>query len=492
MRSDLLTIIKKELRILKRREFLFGILMPILILYAIGNIVGTGVKSTVEEITSRGINITVICADPAPRNLSAFLSVINIINSSQNEEANVYNITLIMSEPVNKTIGELWKSIGEHNLNVSSIIREIREIGEVFSGRPPEEKVRSLLSKGVDVVIYVPENFTWNVLLGKSTSIYTYYKSPEDPFSMFGNIKTGIVNNFIELLGKTLNYFMITRYYPNFPPNFVYSPIVEHPYTYYRGEIISGSPEQVFGAFGAGFIIPMMMFLLAMYATTTAATNMGEEKENKTLETLLTLPIRRRNIVIGKVFGMIIVATAMAIFYMAGLILYMKSLTSSVSEEGEAISISFSSMTNILSPQGIILLGFGIVLTAGIGAMMGLIAGAFSDSVRTASTISSFIIMPLALPAFFFMYVPITSGDPRLYILMLDPFMDPIVIMKGLFAGNIMFCTISVAYLLGVFFVLLYVTASLFNSERVILGGFKKKKRIPKQRFGLGLVRIKI
>ncbi|MCD6156948.1 MAG: hypothetical protein J7J27_01135, partial [Euryarchaeota archaeon] len=148
MRSDLLTIIKKELRILKRREFLLGILMPILILYAIGNIVGTGVKSTVEEITSRGINITVICADPAPRNLSAFLSVINIINLSQNEEANVYNITLIISEPVNKTIGELWKSIEEHNLNVSIIIREIREIGEVFSGRPPEEKVRSLLSKG--------------------------------------------------------------------------------------------------------------------------------------------------------------------------------------------------------------------------------------------------------------------------------------------------------------------------------------------------------
>ncbi|MCD6503286.1 MAG: hypothetical protein DRN30_01790 [Thermoplasmata archaeon] len=490
MRSDLITILKKELRIIKRRDFILGIMMPILILYIIGNIVGTGVKSSVEEITSEGINVIVICADPAPENVNAFLSVLAIINSSQEEGVKIYNIRLVKSAPTNTSIEDLWRSLSEYQDNITALINRIYVIGEVHSGNPPEDIIRNYLSHEADVVIYVPENFTWDVLLGKSTNVYTYYKSPEDPFSMFGNVKSGAINQFITLLGKTLNYFIIAKYYPGFPPNFVYNPIVEHPYTYYKGKIIAGSPEELFGTLGAGFIIPIMMFLLATYATTTAASNMGEERENKTLETLLTLPVRRRNIVIGKVLGMIVVATIMAVFYIFGLVLYMKSLMNSIAEENISI-IGLTGMSDIFTVKGALLLGASIVFTAGIGAMIGLIIGSFSDSVRTASTISSLVVMPLALPAFFFMYVPIRLSDPKLYLLMLDPFMNTIIIMKGLFANNIMICLISISYLLGIFLALLYVTARLFNSERVILGGFKKKS-ILKRSLHMGSVRIKI
>ena len=76
-------------------------------------------------------------------------------------------------------------------------------------------------------------------------------------------------------------------------------------------------------------------------------TSMGLEKENKTLETLLTLPVKRESIILGKMAGAIVVALLMAVVYIGGFNYYMSSFTPPV--EGG---------TNLMQTLGLVMTSF--------------------------------------------------------------------------------------------------------------------------------------
>jgi len=65
-------------------------------------------------------------------------------------------------------------------------------------------------------------------------------------------------------------------------------------------------------------MIPMILMLVIMYSGMMVITSMGMEKENKTMETLLTLPVKRSYIVGGKMAGSALAALIMAVIYMIG------------------------------------------------------------------------------------------------------------------------------------------------------------------------------
>ncbi len=482
MKSDILPMLKKELKILKDRKFIIGIMLPIIILYGIGQTISFGVESSVKEIKESGIKIVLLNADAAPPELS----VVPIIVSASNESG--FRIDVINVSSGNNIVKSKWDEIISDSSDINDIVTKIKSIGELYGDLPNDDLILEYITNA-DFVMYIPCNFTWNVLLGISPYIFTYYKGPEDPFSVFGSVKTDIASNFIKILGKLLNYYVITRYYPDFPPQTIFYPLRTSAYTFYRGEIVNGTPDEVFGTmFGSTFMIPLIGFMLVIYASSTAANSMSEERQNKTLETLLTLPIRRRSIVLGKVFGMIIVSGIMAAFYFVGLVLYMYSLMSAgMTSEGITKMSFISGFSSVFSPAGLILFALSIILTAGIGALIGLIVGSFSEDVRTASTFVSMVTMPLVLPTFIFMYIPIKLESLVTYLVMLDPFVDFMIVLKAVTSENLLIAGVAVVYLIIIFSVLVYFTVRLFESERIIIGGFKKKLG---KSTGLKLVKI--
>ena len=65
--------------------------------------------------------------------------------------------------------------------------------------------------------------------------------------------------------------------------------------------------------------------MIIMMAGGTVISSMALEKENKTLETLLTLPVKRVNIVVGKLGASALVGLLFAVIYMFGMSYYMQS-----------------------------------------------------------------------------------------------------------------------------------------------------------------------
>jgi len=191
LKSDILPILRKELKILKDRKFIIGIMLPIIILYGIGQTISFGVESSVKEIKESGIKVVLLNADVAPPELS----VVPIIVSASNESG--FRIDVINVSSGNSLVKSKWDEIISDSSDINDIVMKIKSIGELYGDLPNDNLILEYITNA-DLVMYIPSNFTWNVLLGISPYIFTYYKGPDDPFSVFGSVKTDIASNFIK------------------------------------------------------------------------------------------------------------------------------------------------------------------------------------------------------------------------------------------------------------------------------------------------------
>ena len=73
----------------------------------------------------------------------------------------------------------------------------------------------------------------------------------------------------------------------------------------FKGKEMSGiSPITISSVMSSqSFIMPLIVMMVIIYAGSIVISSMGSEKENKTLETLLTMPVSRTSIVFGKADG---------------------------------------------------------------------------------------------------------------------------------------------------------------------------------------------
>ena len=99
--------------------------------------------------------------------------------------------------------------------------------------------------------------------------------------------------------------------------------------TEFKGKLMLGiNPGTIASVISnQGLIMPLIVMMVIIYGGSMVINSMGNEKENKTLETLLTLPVSRNSIVMGKLVGATIVGLIMAVIYMIGMGYYMTSFT---------------------------------------------------------------------------------------------------------------------------------------------------------------------
>ncbi len=119
-----------------------------------------------------------------------------------------------------------------------------------------------------------------------------------------------------------------------------------------------------------------------------AATSVAMEKEEKTLETLLTLPMDRLSILLGKLSGSIIVAAVGAVAYMAG---YSYLLSSAMSGVPANLNLDFAALGLTPLFYGYLLLGTSLFVTMLSALALAIIMSAFAEYVRSAQSFVGYI-----------------------------------------------------------------------------------------------------
>lgn len=230
-------------------------------------------------------------------------------------------------------------------------------------------------------------------------------------------------------------------------------------------------------------ILPITIMILLTYSMQIAATSVAMEKEEKTLETLLTVPVDRFSILMGKLSSSAIVAGAGAITYLVGYSYLFSSITSGIPTTGTSIDLAALGLAPTV--LGYVLLGITLFVTLLAGLALAVIMSAFADNVRGATALVGYIYPFIFIPSLALIYIDINVLPAAIRaILFAVPFSQPVIASKAVITGDYLTVALGIIYVAAFTLVVMYIASKLFATEKILtaklrfrrLGSRKTKK----------------
>ena len=308
-------------------------------------------------------------------------------------------------------------------------------------------------------LIEIPSGFSTNM---------TEYKN--------GNIKINATINFygvfsgggiFQEVGSALIDNLVDSFNRKIAPNAMYT----FKSTIIKGEIQKNVDPGTIASLmlSQAIAMPITIMILLTYSMSIAATSVAMEKEEKTLETLLTLPMDRFAILMGKLSGSILVAAVGAVAYMVGFNYYMGSFTANLGATLDLVSLGL-----VPSLFGYLLLGISLFVTLLSALALAVIMSAFSEDVRGAQSLVGNLTPIIIVPALVLMYVDVNALPIALQILLYAlPFSHPIIAAKAVTMGDYVTVVFGIVYVAIFTFVIMYAASRLFATEKILTAKLK-------------------
>ncbi len=228
--------------------------------------------------------------------------------------------------------------------------------------------------------------------------------------------------------------------------------------------------------------LPITVMILLTYAMQIAATSVAMEKEEKTLETLLTMPVDRFAILMGKLTSTIIVAGVAALAIVVGYNYMLGSITASI-QTGVGASIDLVKLGLVPSPLGYGLLGISLFVTLLSALALAVIMSAFSEDVRGAQALVGYIYPLVFIPALALMYVDVNTLPTAIQaVIYAIPYSHPIIASKAVVMGDYTTVILGIIYVASFTLIIMYIASRLFATEKILTAKFrfgKNKKSQP-------------
>ncbi len=243
-----------------------------------------------------------------------------------------------------------------------------------------------------------------------------------------------------------------------------------------KGEVKRGvDPAMLSGLLMSQSIaLPITIMILLTYSVQIAATSVAMEKEEKTLETLLTLPMDRLSILLGKLSGSIIVAAVGAVAYMVG---YSYLLGSAMSGIPANINLDLAALGLTPSFYGYLLLSVSLFVTMLSALALAVITSAFAEDVRSAQSFVGYIYPLIFLPSFALIYLDINTLTLAMRILFYAiPFSHPIIASKAVIMGDYWTAALGIIYVSVFTMVVMYAASRFFATEKILTAKIKFKR----------------
>jgi ABC-2 type transport system permease protein len=296
---------------------------------------------------------------------------------------------------------------------------------------------------------------------------------------MLDSISSGVVEGLIQAVNQGISTKLIQED-SSFDPALVLAPTTRVETTFFKGKEIEGLSSSQLGNMlsSQSIVIPVVVMMLIIMAGASVISSMGLEKENKTLETLLTMPVRRSHIVIGKIVGSALVGMIMAAIYMIGFSRYMSSFQIS--------DINLADFGLALGMQDYLLIGISLFVALLAGLSLCIVLGTFAKNYRSAQTLV-FPITALAMISMFItMFKDFDTIPAVLRILVFAiPFSHPMMAMRALMMDNYSLVIGGIAYTAVFTAIMIAVAVRIFNSDRLLTGSVQKRGAWGKLGWGL-------
>ncbi|MDT8433676.1 MAG: ABC transporter permease [Anaerosomatales bacterium] len=329
----------------------------------------------------------------------------------------------------------------------------------------------ALADVNLSLGLIVPDGFEQGLAAGEPQELQVYAVLRN--FSFFATRDVGALSAVLLAVNEGLSGEMIAAAAPGADPVALKNPVR------FSENVVIGTTEArasvvevlTFVSNQTTFI-PIILFIVIVFAAQMIATTIANEKENKTLETLLAAPVNRTGLVGAKMVAASLVALLSAGVYMFGLRYYMQGVTEGLggglpgaTEAPDAIA----ALGLALGTGDYTILGLTLFLSILVALAIAVILGAFAENVRAVQSLLAPLMVLLMIPYFLTLFVDLEQLGPAVrWFVYAIPFSHAFTAAPNLFLGNYQTVWIGIGYLALWCAGLIYTAGRIFSTDRIL------------------------
>ncbi len=365
-------------------------------------------------------------------------------------------------------IGLINEDTGSLGNITASVLHSAAKV--VYNGTTDADKPAGLATiqqKNGAALIVIPSNFTADIQANKPGSLQVYWIMKGA--GLFDTIPSTSVDYIITAANTQISKTLITTN-QSINATVVLTPTTRIETTYFKNREFTGlSPNAITSILSSqSMLIPIVMMMIIIMAGSLVITSMAFEKENKTLETLLTLPVKRTSIVTGKIAAAAFIGLILAIIYMVGMNYYFAGFQSI-----GGTSISSYGLTP--TTQDYLVIGVSLFITLIAGLALCMLLGSFAKNYKSAQTLTFPITMLALVPMFLTMFFDFDTLPPALQVLTFAiPFSHPMMAPRLLMFHDYTLVAAGLLYVTVFAVVTISIVVWVFKTDRLLTGSTSK------------------
>jgi len=342
---------------------------------------------------------------------------------------------------------------------------EIRRI----EGKTRDEAIDLARTGESKLLLVIPAGFgdSLGSLTPGEIETYSYLRS----FSLIGTRSQVVVRGVLSALNNVLSDKVLRDKLPGIDPGSLKNPIKSKDFVIVRDRMAEGSAGQVAGLVSSqSLLIPIILMMIIIYSSQMVISAVAMEKQNKTLETLLTVPIRRTSIITAKMLSAGLVGLISAGIYMVGMKSFLGGIGEEAAQAGAQGGAAIMRQLGLyFSTSGYLILGAAIFLAILVALALAMILGVLAEDFRSAQNMIMPLMFMVMIPYFISLFADINTLSLPLKIFFLAiPFTHPFLVSQNLYLGNYGMIFGGLVYMLVVFTGLVLFAARVFTSDKIL------------------------
>jgi ABC-2 type transport system permease protein len=336
--------------------------------------------------------------------------------------------------------------------------------------------INTMEQKAGVALIVIPQNFTERIDAEHPGNLEVYWIMKGA--GLLDTISSSTVEALIAYINTNISKDLI-KGNTSANASFILSPTQRVETTYFKDRVFPGiSPNTISGMLSTqSLLIPIVMMMIIIMAGSIVITSMALEKENKTLETLLTLPVKRTSIVAGKIIAAAVIGLLLAVIYMVGMQYYFTGFQVSGGSSLERYGL-------VLSTQDFLWIGISLFITLIAGLALCMLLGTFAKNYKSSQTLTFPITMLAMIPMFITMFADFDTLPFALKIFTFAiPFSHPMMAPRALLFHDYTLVAGGIVYVTIFALITISIVVWVFKTDRLLTGSTSRYMRMKKMRW---------
>ncbi len=422
----------------------------------LGNILGKEIRELLTPATVLPIVVLAIL----------FGSLGGIIGDVEDEATRPPVIGLIQqdSSELATVVSKVLTIEDEHGNRLSEV---------VYNGTDIDEGLRKVSAAGGTALLVIPEGFEEDILSNRSGTIKVYWIMKGT--GILDTISSASLDGLLGVVDKSLSVYILQNeeMRASVGVTTALNPTMKNETTTFKDKTLDGiSPSSISATLSSqNMVVPLIVLMVIIMSGSTVIASMGLEKENKTLETLLTMPVKRSDIVLGKLGGAAAVGLLMAFIYILGMGSYLNSLQGSAGLDLSDYGIGLETID-------LVLVGLTLFLAVVAGLGLCLVIGVFARDYKSAQSLTMPITFLAMIPMFVLMMKDFATLPGAVQAgLFAIPFTHPMMAMNNLMFGDYTLVVAGIVYEAVFATSMMVIAVVLFKKDILVTGRKKREKK---------------